>query len=49
MIGLFLGEKDLPIEILKKIEKKKPKIIAHYVLKLHEGPLTGAYYPLPCL
>ena len=23
MIGLFLGEKDLPIEILKKIEKKK--------------------------
>ena len=23
MIGLFLGEKELPIEILKKIEKKK--------------------------
>ena len=23
MIGLFLGEKDLPIQILKKIEKKK--------------------------
>ena len=23
MIGLFLGEKELPIEILKKIERKK--------------------------
>ena len=23
MIGLFLGEKDLPLQILKKIEKKK--------------------------
>ena len=23
MIGLFLGEKDLPIQILKKIESKK--------------------------
>ena len=23
MIGLFLGEKDLPNEIIKKIEKKK--------------------------
>ena len=23
MIGLFLGEKDLPIQILKKIKKKK--------------------------
>ena len=26
MIGLFLGEKDLPIQILKKIEKKKIKL-----------------------
>ena len=25
MIGLFLGEKDLPNEIIKKIEKKKIK------------------------
>ena len=25
MIGLFLGEKDLPNEIVKKIEKKKIK------------------------
>ena len=25
MIGLFLGEKDLPNEILKKIERKKIK------------------------
>ena len=25
MIGLFLGEKDLPIQILKKIESKKLK------------------------
>ena len=26
MIGLFLGENDLPLEILKKLEKKKNKI-----------------------
>ena len=25
MIGLFLGEKDLPYEIIKKIERKKIK------------------------
>ena len=29
MIGLFLGEKDLPNEIIKKIEKKEDKIF-HY-------------------
>ena len=26
MIGLFLGEKDLPNEIIKKVEKKKGKV-----------------------
>ena len=31
MIGLFLGEKDLPIQILKKIEKKK---INYFILDL---------------
>tara|TARA_A100001011_G_scaffold189711_1_gene198186 strand:+ start:346 stop:1137 length:792 start_codon:yes stop_codon:yes gene_type:complete len=31
MIGLFLGEKDLPIQILKKIEKKK---IDHFIIDL---------------
>ena len=31
MIGLFLGEKDLPIEILKKIEKKK---LNHFIIDL---------------
>ena len=29
MIGLFLGEKQLPFEILKKIKKKKYKIFYH--------------------
>ena len=31
MIGLFLGEKDLPIQILKKIENKK---IDHFIVDL---------------
>ena len=31
MIGLFLGEKDLPIQILKKIEKKK---VDHFIIDL---------------
>ncbi|MBD1158123.1 UDP-2,3-diacylglucosamine diphosphatase LpxI [Pelagibacterales bacterium SAG-MED17] len=31
MIGLFLGEKDLPIQILKKIERKK---LDHFIIDL---------------
>ena len=31
MIGLFLGENDLPIEILKKLEEKK---INYFILDL---------------
>ena len=31
MIGLFLGEKDLPNEIIKKIEKKK---IQYFIIDL---------------
>ena len=31
MIGLFLGEKDLPIQILKKIERKK---LNHFIIDL---------------
>ena len=31
MIGLFLGEKDLPIQILKKIENKK---LEHFIIDL---------------
>ena len=31
MIGLFLGENDLPIEILKKLEEKK---IYYFILDL---------------
>ena len=30
MIGLFLGEKDLPNEIIKKIEKKKIKYLIFF-------------------
>ena len=34
MIGLFLGEKKLPIEILKKIKKNKIKYFIILKLKL---------------